>query len=57
MSSGAAKIFDIQAGICAAILLTSVPMYFFGKKYRWFWCRYNLIKVFRLETDHAGAEG
>jgi hypothetical protein len=56
MNSGAGQIFDIQAGICAAIILTAVPMYLFGKKYRWFWCRHNLIKIFHLETDHIGAE-
>lgn len=53
-SSGPETVFNIMGGISGALFLTSIPMYIFGKKYRSFWHRHNLLKILHLETDQAG---
>lgn len=56
MTKGVANVFNVMGGIAAAVMLTSIPMYVWGKRYRLFWHRHNLIKILRLETDKSGAE-
>ena len=56
MENGAVRVFNTQAGITAALCILGLPVYIFGKKYRSFWHRYNVIKMLRLETDKAGAD-
>jgi hypothetical protein len=55
-TQGPAKMFSVMAGISAGVILTSVPMYIFGKKYRHFWQHHNLLKMWHLETDKTGAD-
>ncbi|KAF2462459.1 major facilitator superfamily domain-containing protein [Lineolata rhizophorae] len=56
-TDGVAKIFDVMGGISAALCFLSLPIYIFGKKYRHFWDKYNVIKMLHLETDKTGADG
>ena len=53
---GPVKMFNIITGITVACILTSIPMYIYGKKYRHYWAHHNLIKILRLETDKTGTE-
>ena len=56
MTKGVTDVFNTMAGIAAAVMLTSIPMYVYGKRYRHFWHHHNLIKIWHLETDKTGAE-
>jgi hypothetical protein len=56
LAQGPAKMFNITAGVTAGCLLTTIPMYIYGKRYRRFWAHHNLIKILRLETDLTGTE-
>ncbi|KAJ4211750.1 hypothetical protein FSOLCH5_006495 [Fusarium solani] len=54
MKSGAAKLFDIIAGISAGLFLLTVPMYIFGKRYRQHWSRHNILVWMGVDEDpHA----
>lgn len=55
-TKGPADMFSAMAGISAGVILTSVPLYIYGKKYRSFWQHHNLLKMWHLETDNTGAE-
>ena len=53
---GAAKMCNVLAGLTIASVITTLPMYIYGKRYRWFWHNHNLIRRWGLETDKTGAE-
>ncbi len=46
----------IMAGITACLCLLAIPMYVFGKKYRYWWHKHNALRWLHLETDPAGTE-
>jgi len=54
--SGPGVMFLTFGSITVGLCLTSIPMYIYGKRYRGFWHRHNIIRILRLDTDHAGAE-
>ncbi|EXJ63758.1 hypothetical protein A1O7_00093 [Cladophialophora yegresii CBS 114405] len=56
-TTGAIDMAGIMAGITGFLCLLAIPMYVFGKKYRYFWHKHNALKWLHLETDHSGAEG
>lgn len=56
LSQGPVPVAGTMAGITAVMTLLTVPVYIFGKKYRYFWYHHNVIKMLKLETDHTGAE-
>jgi hypothetical protein len=56
MTQGPSKMFNVIAGITAVCVLTTIPMYVYGKRYRRFWAHHNMIKILRLETDLTGTE-
>jgi len=47
---------NVLAGLTIASVITTLPMYIYGKRYRWFWHNHNLIRRWGLETDKTGAE-
>jgi hypothetical protein len=51
MSGGAAQLFDTIAGITAFLTLLTVPMYFYGKKYRRYWSQHNLLVKLKLDES------
>ena len=56
MTQGIVDLCGTMAGITAFLCLLAVPIYIFGKRYRAFWHRHNVIKMLHLETDKTGAE-
>ncbi|KAL4874491.1 major facilitator superfamily domain-containing protein [Aspergillus karnatakaensis] len=53
---GPVHVLGIMAGITAFLCLLGFPLYVFGKRYRDFWQRHNMLRILNLETDHLGAE-
>lgn len=53
IKSGPANTFYAIAGIQAALVLTTVPLYFYGKVIREFYHRHNLLKLFHVDVRHA----
>lgn len=51
------KMAGVMAGITAFFCVLAIPIYVYGKKYRYFWHKHNALRWLHLETDHAGAEG
>lgn len=51
-TAGPGEVFYVLAGIIFALVLTTLPLYVFGKRYRSFWCRNNLLSKMGLRT-HA----
>lgn len=51
VAQGPATVFYTMAGISAGLMLLAIPMYLFGKRYRGFWSRHDIIKKFGLETN------
>ncbi|KAM5354823.1 hypothetical protein ACJ41O_001469 [Fusarium nematophilum] len=51
MTGGAAQIFDIIAGITAFLTLVTIPMYVYGKRYRRYWSKNNLMVRMGLDED------
>ncbi|THY71360.1 hypothetical protein D6C95_10271, partial [Aureobasidium pullulans] len=51
-TAGPFKVFGTFGGVGFAITLTGIPVYIFGKKYRSFWARHNLLQKFGIQT-HA----
>jgi hypothetical protein len=49
---GPAVVFYVFAGISAAMVLTAPVIFFWGKRYRSFWCRHNLLRKWGI-TTHA----
>lgn len=57
LTQGAVDMAGTMAGITGFLCLLAIPMYIYGKKYRYWWHKHNALKWLHLETDHAGAEG
>ena len=55
MKSGPARTFYTIAGIQAALVLTTVPLYIYGKVIRDFYHRHNLFQLLHLEVGHREA--
>ena len=53
---GPMQMFGSCAGISAFVILLAVPIYIWGKRYRSFWCRHNLMRLAGLKS-HAEALG
>lgn len=53
---GPVQIAGVLSGVTAILSLLTVPLYLYGKKYRFFWQHHNILKILHLETDHAGTE-
>ena len=53
--SGPAKTFYVIAGIQAALVLTTVPLYFYGKVIREFYHRHNPLKFLHVDVGHRAA--
>ena len=51
-SEGPAVVFYTFAGISAAMVLTAPVFFFWGKRYRSYWCRHNLMRKWGV-TTHA----
>lgn len=49
---GPAIVFYVFAGVAAAMILTTPVFFFWGKKYRSFWHRHNVLKKWGI-TTHA----
>ncbi|KAL2837822.1 major facilitator superfamily domain-containing protein [Aspergillus pseudodeflectus] len=49
---GAADPFYIFGGISAALIISTVPVYMLGKRYRSVWYRYNIMEMFNVRP-HA----
>jgi hypothetical protein len=45
-----------MAGVTGFCCLLALPLYIYGKRYRFYWHHHNIITKLRLETDHSGAE-
>ncbi|KAF4458726.1 hypothetical protein FALBO_14530 [Fusarium albosuccineum] len=55
MARGATEVFDVIAGITAFLILFTVPMYVYGKRYRHHWGHHNLLVKMRLDEDPVAA--
>ena len=53
---GPLQMFGVMAGISAFVILLGLPMYIWGKRYRSFWARHNLMRYAGLKS-HAEAVG
>ncbi|KAF2099885.1 MFS general substrate transporter [Rhizodiscina lignyota] len=51
-ASGPGQVFYVWGGVSFALLLTTIPLYVFGKRYRSYWHRHNLLKKLGVRT-HA----
>lgn len=49
---GPADVFYTFAGAAAAMIITAPFFFFWGKRYRSYWCRHNLLKKWNIQT-HA----
>jgi hypothetical protein len=56
MQQGGVDVVGVMSGLTSFLCVLAIPLYIFGKRYRTFWNRYNVIKILHLETDHTGAE-
>jgi MFS family permease len=56
MVGGPMQMFGSCAGISAFVILLAVPVYIWGKRYRSFWSRHNLMRLAGLKS-HADAHG
>jgi hypothetical protein len=56
VTGGPMQMFGTFAGISAFVILLGFPMYVFGKRYRSFWSRHNLMRLSGLKS-HAEAVG
>ncbi|KAH7118615.1 major facilitator superfamily domain-containing protein [Dactylonectria estremocensis] len=55
VTKGAAEVFDVIAGITAFLVLLTVPMYVYGKRYRHHWGHHNLLVKMGLDEDPVTA--
>lgn len=51
--AGSAHVFYVLGGISFGLVLTTPILFVYGKRYRSFWYRHNLVEKFHLKT-HAG---
>ncbi|KAF2462963.1 MFS general substrate transporter [Lindgomyces ingoldianus] len=49
---GPAKVFYVFGGVSAAMILTTPVFFYWGKRYRSFWCRHNVLDKWGIRT-HA----
>ncbi|KAJ5377207.1 uncharacterized protein N7496_004616 [Penicillium cataractarum] len=49
---GVASPFYVFGGISAGLIVTALPVYLFGKKYRSMWSQYNIMEMLKIQT-HA----
>jgi hypothetical protein len=42
-SAGPGQVFYVWGGMTFALALTTIPLYIYGKRYRSYWCRHNLL--------------
>ncbi|KAK5462863.1 hypothetical protein LTS15_002575 [Exophiala xenobiotica] len=49
-TAGPAHVFYVFGGVAFALMATMPPMFFFGKRYRSFWHRHNLLKTLKIRT-------
>ncbi|KAJ6027581.1 hypothetical protein N7460_012398 [Penicillium canescens] len=45
MKDGVATPFYVFGGISAGLIVTALPVYLFGKRYRGMWCHYNVMDL------------
>lgn len=50
-----AEVFDVIGGITAALILLTIPMYMYGKRYRWYWIHHNVLAWMGLDDDPTTA--
>lgn len=50
--SGPAEVFYVFGGVAFFLSLTTIPVFIWGKRYRSFWHRHNLLEKFNIRT-HA----
>lgn len=50
--SGPSHVFYVFGGIAFAMTITTPIVFFFGKRYRSYWSRNNLLRVLRIENHH-----
>ena len=51
-TAGPGEVFYVWGGLTLFLALTTVPLYIYGKRYRSFWCRNNLLSKIGMRT-HA----
>ncbi|KAI8657032.1 hypothetical protein LRP88_12345 [Fusarium phalaenopsidis] len=51
VARGAAELFDTIAGITGFLMLLTVPMYVYGKRYRHHWGHHNLLVLLHLDES------
>ena len=56
VTGGPMQMFGVMAGISAFVILLAVPLYIWGKRYRSFWARHNLMRYAGLKS-HAEVVG
>ena len=56
VTGGPMQMFGVFAGISAFVILLAVPLYIWGKRYRSFWTRHNLMRYAGLKS-HAEVVG
>lgn len=49
---GPGEVFYVWGGLTLFLALTTLPLYIYGKRYRSFWCRHNLLAKIGMRT-HA----
>ncbi|KAK4550017.1 hypothetical protein LTR36_002984 [Oleoguttula mirabilis] len=49
---GPGQVFYVYGGLTFAMALTTLPIYVWGKRYRSYWCRHNLLGMMGIRT-HA----
>ena len=54
---GPMQMFGSFAGISAFVILLAVPIYIWGKRYRSFWSRHNLMRLAGLKSHVEGLGG
>ena len=51
-TAGPGEVFYVWGGLTFALALTTIPLYIFGKRYRSYWCRNNILEKIGMRT-HA----
>ncbi|KAM0328719.1 hypothetical protein ACHAQA_005132 [Verticillium albo-atrum] len=51
LQKGPAQVFDVISGISAFLILLTIPMYIFGKRYRQHWSRHNVLVKLGLDGE------
>ncbi|KAF3387328.1 hypothetical protein F1880_001413 [Penicillium rolfsii] len=46
---GVASPFYVFGGVSAGLIVTALPVYLFGKKYRSMWARYNIMEMLKVQ--------